>query len=266
MTDADSAEPPDLLVRLAELADDLGPLAVPTDWRDQLAEVCRTAQLVLGAAAVSVARVDERSETSSDPNGAGADLVYVAASGEGAGQIVGTRLTAGTGIAGFVAASGQALAVDRVSEDPRFAHDVAESTGYVPETLLVVPITSSDGTPLGVLSLLDRANDAGSSTTVALEVASAFARQASSLLTRIDQLVGFGPILVGALVDAVAERDPDLGDGLRRAAEQLPGPDRELASTAALLAELRTRGPGTRASVERVLAELLQLSAPRRRR
>ena len=72
-------------------------------------------------------------------------LRYVAAAGRGADAIVGTELPLGRGLAGYVAASGQALAIDEPASDPRFARDVAERTGYVPQTLLLVPVAGRDG-------------------------------------------------------------------------------------------------------------------------
>ncbi len=62
----------------------------------------------------------------------------------------------GHGIAGLVAVSGQALAVANARDDPRHARDVAEQSGYLPTTILAVPVMSSAGTPVGVLELLDR--------------------------------------------------------------------------------------------------------------
>lgn len=250
----------DLLGRLSALVDDLEPLAVPAEWQEQLASLCATARLVLGAAAVSVARVDQ--------DGDDGGLVYVAADGEGAEEIVGTRLPAGQGLAGFAATSGQSLAIDRVQDDPRFAHEVAQATGYLPTSLLVVPVTADNGTTLGVLSVLDRATSTGAASADALEVASSFAAQAALVLPRVDLLVRLGPLLVRAVadaVDAVGAGDADLAAGLRRVAEALPEPDGYLVATAALLAELRTRPPATRAAVERVLGELLSLTEPRRR-
>jgi len=248
----------DMLARLAELADDLDPLATPGELTEQLSALCATARLVLGAAAVSVARVDE--------DDTGTALVYVAADGVGAAEIIGTRLPAGHGVGGFVVASGQSLAIDRVQDDPRFAREIAESTGYVPASLLVVPITDGGGSPVGVLSVLDRDASAAGSSADALEVATSFARQAAFVLPRIELVVRLGPMLVRAVAEAVAAQDRDLAAGLRRVAARLPESDRELADSAALLAELRDRGPETRAAAERVLAELLALTAPRRRR
>jgi GAF domain-containing protein len=44
--------------------------------------------------------------------------------------------------------------VDDVSTEPAFAKDVAESTGYVPRSIVAFPLVTGDA-PLGVMELLD---------------------------------------------------------------------------------------------------------------
>jgi signal transduction protein with GAF and PtsI domain len=97
------------------------------------------------AAACSVALL-EPSET---------HLRYVAAVGVGADEIVGVRLPVNRGIAGWVVSSGQPIGVADVQSDVRFDKAVAESTGYVPRTILAVPLEGPEGDPLGVIQVLD---------------------------------------------------------------------------------------------------------------
>lgn len=99
---------------------------------------------VYGAQACSVAVVEPDTGT----------LRYVASHGSGERAIVGVRVEVRRGIAGWVATSGQPIAVAEVAADPRFARDVAEATGYVPRTILAAPLLG-DEEPLGVLSVLD---------------------------------------------------------------------------------------------------------------
>ncbi len=47
------------------------------------------------------------------------------------------------------------LVIEDVANDPRFARDVAEDTGYVPKGLMAAPLLHEEGA-LGVLSVLDR--------------------------------------------------------------------------------------------------------------
>lgn len=109
-----------------------------------LAAACALVRWSTGAGAVSVARVADD------------HLLYVAADGAGADAIVGTRLPAGRGIAGFAAATGQSLTVRDPESDPRFARDAAAATGYLPASIQCIPVEDGDGEVVGVLSILDR--------------------------------------------------------------------------------------------------------------
>jgi GAF domain-containing protein len=113
--------------------------------RRLLEAIVRTAAGVFGAAAASIALLEGTEPT----------LVYQAAWGDGAEEIVGVRLAPGQGIAGAVAASGEPVVVGDCRVDPRFAQRVAAGTGYVPNTMVVVPLLDA-GQLIGVLSILDR--------------------------------------------------------------------------------------------------------------
>ena len=86
---------------------------------------------------------------------AAGELVFEAVAGEGEETLVGTRLPAGTGLAGWVLATRQPLVVEDVDADPRFARDTAAETGFVPKGLMAVPLLDGERA-LGVLEVLDR--------------------------------------------------------------------------------------------------------------
>ena len=108
--------------------------------------VVRAAAGVFEAAAASIALTDRTT----------GELVYHAAWGAGAREIVGVRLPPGVGIAGSVVAGGEGIAVPDCRNDPRFAAQIAAGTGYVPNTMVVMPLKAGDGTVIGALSVLDR--------------------------------------------------------------------------------------------------------------
>ncbi|HYX88842.1 MAG TPA: GAF domain-containing protein, partial [Gaiellaceae bacterium] len=83
------------------------------------------------------------------------ELVFAAVAGEGEDTLVGRRFPSSTGIAGWVLVTRQPLVLEDVGEDPRFARDVAEQTGYVPRGLMAVPLLHGERA-LGVLEVLDR--------------------------------------------------------------------------------------------------------------
>jgi hypothetical protein len=110
-----------------------------------IAAIARAVAGVLGATAVSLSF------------STGEELVYAAAWGAGADEVVGLRLPLGAGIAGAALTSGEVVVVPDCRADPRFAREVAERTGYVPHTMIAAPLRVPDG-PAGVLSALDRAD------------------------------------------------------------------------------------------------------------
>jgi GAF domain-containing protein len=113
--------------------------------RRLLQSIVEVARSVFGAVAASVFLVDQDS----------GELVFEAVCGEGEDRLVGSRFPGDTGIAGWVASSGQPLLVDDVSQNPQFAPGAAKSTGYVPRSIMAAPLISH-GECLGVLEVLDR--------------------------------------------------------------------------------------------------------------
>ncbi|WP_055482972.1 GAF domain-containing protein [Sphaerimonospora mesophila] len=113
--------------------------------RRLLQSIVEVARHVFRSAAASIFLVDETT----------GELVFEAVSGEGEKHLLGTRFPPGTGIAGSVAASGQPMIVDDVAETAQFAHDAAESTGYVPRSIMAAPLIRYEEC-IGVLEVLDR--------------------------------------------------------------------------------------------------------------
>ena len=180
-----------------------GGLGLPdgTELLTRLADAVRAA---FGAPACSIAVVDE----------AAGELVYRAAAGVGADQIVGTRLRLGVGLGGFAALSGQTLAVDDVTRDPRFAADVAARIGYVPHSLLVTPISQRRPRAGGAVG----ARPYGPARRAALDLATRFGIAAAGLL-ELDRTLGdLGRLLFDAAARAVESERPDVASALRHVA------------------------------------------------
>jgi hypothetical protein len=117
----------------------------PNASRDLMEAIVHTAAGVFGAAAASIALVDETT----------GELVYQSAWGAGARDIVGVRLPPNTGVAGAVVSTGFPAAIPNCREDPRFAARIAAGTGYVPHTMLTAPLKRG-GRTIGALAVLDR--------------------------------------------------------------------------------------------------------------
>lgn len=104
-------------------------------------------------------------------------LVFEVAAGERGQGVVGLTIESGQGVAGYVFSTGQPLALSDVARDSRFGRETAEQTGYVPRSLIAVPLVDTLGV-LGVLEILDKRGDSGFDLHD-VELATVFARQAT---------------------------------------------------------------------------------------
>jgi GAF domain-containing protein len=104
-------------------------------------------------------------------------LVFEVAAGEQGQGVIGLSIPPDQGIAGYTFTTGQALALADVEHDPRFGRNVAERTGYVPRSIVAVPLVDDEGT-IGVLQVLDKRSGSAFSLRD-VELAGVFARQAS---------------------------------------------------------------------------------------
>ncbi len=66
------------------------------------------------------------------------------------------RIPLGSGIAGAVAHSGEAIRIDEAYSDPRFNQDVDKQTGYRTHSILSLPIKDQNGRVFAVAQLLNR--------------------------------------------------------------------------------------------------------------
>ena len=121
----------------------------PSTAEPALQAVAEAAAAVIRVTAASVALHDA----------ATGRLVFRAAAGPEGRAVVGLSIAAHEGIAGYVYSTGQALAIADVAADPRFERATAERTGYVPRSLLAVPLVDEVGIA-GVMEFLDRRDGA----------------------------------------------------------------------------------------------------------
>jgi GAF domain-containing protein len=146
-----------------------GVLGSEEDYRALLQSIVEVACAIFSARASSIFLLDEDAD----------ELVFEAVAGEGADTLLGRRLPSSTGIAGWVLVTRQPLVLEDVSGDPRFARDAAESTGYVPQGLMAVPLLHEERA-LGVLQVLDRESERFS--LAEMDLLSLFANQAAIAL------------------------------------------------------------------------------------
>jgi GAF domain-containing protein len=232
----------DLLRDVARLADELGPALAPAGQLELLRSITDAAKSLFEAAACSLALLDNNDT----------ELVYYVASGAGAEDVVGMRMPSGQGIAGWVVMSGQPIAIEDVRQDPRFAKAFAEDTGYVPTSILAMPL-ETERKMLGVITVLDRRSD-GSEGAHDMELLSLFARQAALAIENLGVFTRLGHDLMRAVGEA---GDGDLTSSLLRIAEESPGPSSDMAELAAHFNVLANAGDEERAAAVGILRELV---------
>jgi GAF domain-containing protein len=236
--------PERLLEQVAALAADLGPALAPVGQLELLRSITAAARELFDAAACSLALLDEAQET----------LTFHVASGVGAQEVVGQRVPVDRGIAGWVVSSGQPVAVADVARDPRFAADVASSTGYLPRSVLAMPL-QTEREVLGVIELLDQRADAPAGRRD-MELLGLFADQAALAIEASRVFGNLGRALFQA-VGLAAAADRDLASALDDLARRAPGPDADLAELAGAFARLGQAGPAERAAATRLVRDFL---------
>src|SRR6266540_531477 len=208
---------PDADLRAAVAA---GVMGAEEAHRALLQSIVEVARAIFSAKASSIFLLDETTD----------ELVFEAVSGEGEDHLVGMRIPSGTGIAGWVVSTRQPLVIDDLQNDPRHARAVAERTGYVPNSLMAVPLLNEERS-LGVLQVLDRHKSRF--TLQQMDLLGLFANQAAialDLLQRarrakqaVDQTNGdVGAVArVAEALDALPEERKEAGMRLMTALEQV---------------------------------------------
>lgn len=203
------SDAPDLRAAVAA-----GALGAQASYDALLGSIVSVARAIFAAKASSIMLHDE-------PAG---ELVFAAVAGEGSDHLIATRIPDQTGIAGWVLTARQPIVLEDVASDPRFARDVAQSTGYVPSGLMACPLMLQDRV-LGVLSVLDRPARPSFSLSE-IDLLGHFAHQAALALDLAERARAARDVLSAAdtqLADlaALAERLGRLDEDRRPAAEAL---------------------------------------------
>lgn len=128
----------------------LGALAAPESYHQLLTLLVRNAMQVTGAKIGTLRLLDKATN----------ELVFEVVEGDGLPpQAIAAarqfRVALGQGIAGWVAASGQAVVRSDLAADARYAAEAQQRMGMVPDSMLCLPLNGEDGI-LGVIELFDK--------------------------------------------------------------------------------------------------------------
>lgn len=242
---------------LAQLvqAIELGGKAIMSRSNDELLQsIVTTAARIFGAGAAAIMLVDEGDGT----------LVFRVEVGNKTSDLIGTHIPLDKGIAGYVAMTGQAIAVSNVQQDRRFNAEFAKSTGYVPESILAAPLLLGDRV-IGVLEVLDKIKGA-SFGLQDMELMGLFAHQAALAIRQSQQLEKIGETLQRGLRRLAQEEGlPDssmLIDALEMAARNTPETD-DLLALAGAFNDLGQLGAAERRAGLKIMAALAELGRSR---
>ena len=195
---------------------------LPSEERfgELLRSIVEVARAIFRARASSIWLFDEETD----------ELVFAAVANPDEQSLLGMRMPSSTGVAGWVLSSRTPLVIEDLANDPRFARDVAERTGYVPQGLMAVPLLH-DERALGVLQVLDRPSNSRFSLQE-MELLGLFATQAAVALDLLASarkaraaLDGRGDVAavarVAAALDRLDEDRRDAGLALLRELERV---------------------------------------------
>jgi GAF domain-containing protein len=151
-------------------------------------------------------------------------LEFVIAAGAQGQGVVGLSIPADHGIAGYAFTTGEPIAIADPERDPRYTRDISAGTGYLPRSILAVPMRNETRSS-GVLEVLDKREGTFSMRDV--ELASVFADQAAVAIQVGARALDAQQLLRLMLADGeTAEDEERLQAMISEATRAQPGDDR----------------------------------------
>ncbi len=257
MMNGDHLEEGRLAEQLGRLVQSLaaaGRVTLPGSADALLRSIVEAAARIFGAAAASILLVNEAEGV----------LEFKVAHGAANRDLVGTRIPLDQGIAGYVAMTGQPIAISNVEQDARFNRDFAKSTGYVPRSILATPLLAGERV-LGVMEVLDKIN-APSFGMQDMELLGLFAHQAALAIDQAQGIEDLGTALLISLKRLAMSDPAQLSGSLLAALEAVPDPavNRDMMELATLLNEFSRLGEAERRTCLKILAAFSEYGRSRR--
>jgi GAF domain-containing protein len=244
------------LLRLVQAIEATGKAVLPRSDQELLQSIVEAAARIFGAAAASIALVDEQQQM----------LEFRVAYGAGNKELIGMHIPIDKGIAGYVVMTGQPIAISDVHKDTRFNQDFAKSTGYVPRSILATPLLFEERV-IGVMEVLDKIN-ASSFGLQDMELLGIFAHQAALAIHQSQQTLGLSQALVRGLKEiALADNSQALSKLFNRLAEAQrdPGQSDDLLALAGLIHDISLLGEAERKACLDILAVFREYQQKRQR-
>jgi GAF domain-containing protein len=233
-----------------------GQAILPSSNTPLLHSIVEAAARIFGAAAASIALINENDQT----------LEFKVAVGDHVDNVLGRSVPLNRGIAGYVAMTGQPIAVSDVLRDARFNQEFAESTGYLPRSILATPLLLGERV-IGVMEVLDKI-DAASFNLQDMETLGLFANQAALAINQFQQVEQLEEALVLGLKRLVSANLPAGADELVESLQRSDGNDtqaEDLLALAELFREIGALGEAERRLALKILEAFKDYSRSRSR-
>jgi len=236
-----------VLRELLELSNIVGSTVGESPYRALLSGLIEAAKRLFDAAAASVLMLDH----------ATTELVFEASSDR---EVLGMRFPAHQGIAGWVMMTGEPIAVGDVRRDPRFAKDFAASTGYVPKSILAVPMIVGDEVE-GVMEVLDK-KSAASFGLDDMELMGMFARPAAIAVEQARMVTSIGELLIAELGRlAEGQGDRDLAEVTRAVLDEESAASDQTLELARMVHRIAKQGDRSRELALEILSAIARFTA-----
>lgn len=181
-------------------------------------------------------------------------LVFEVAAGSHGEAVVGVTIPPDSGVAGYVFTTGQPLALSDVAADSRFERRAAEQTGYLPRSLVAVPLIDDEGV-IGVLEVLDK-RDGRAFDLRDVELAGVFAHQAAVAIRASRLERDTVSLLRHSLAALAADQSADTNAIVGAAVRDVDDDDDPIWGLVDQIARLRVVAPGEIDLVSELLAVL----------
>lgn len=187
------------------------------------------------------------------------DLQFLCAIGQVADQLLGLRVPAGKGIAGFVFSSGQPMTISDAEQEESFYAEVDKQTGFSTQTILATPL-QYEGNIIGVLEYVNRIGEPPYEpfTPEEMDKAAIYAEAIASLVNAYESAK-----LFKELGDKLLDSDENLSyTEVRQWLNNLRDTDdhKEMIDLAVIVRELALRGSVERKLCKEILESILNYS------
>lgn len=238
------------LARLIQSLEASGHAVLPATNQALLQSIVEAAARIFGAVAAAIALLSDD----------GQFLEFKVAYNVINQNIVGMRFPSDQGIAGYVTMTGQPLAIANVAEDTRFNRSFAQQSGYIPRTILAVPLVS-EGRVIGVMETLDKVS--GESFTIHdMELLAIFASQAATAIHQSQQIDHLQAALITGLKRLAQPDDAELLNALNTAGQS----SQDLMQLAEMIYAISALGQAERTACLRILNAFYDLSKAKTQR